>query len=161
MNDILQLQSESEILPIQLDVAKNYLRVDFDFDNQLITKLLRTAIRNCESYIGKTILEKTYILSIYKNREKIALPYPPVISINSVVGASNYTYDDVANILKISGNLQERVDVNYTAGMPYIMDEIEQGILIHTAKMYEDKTGATSIPDASIAIYQKYREIRI
>ncbi|MDR3289772.1 MAG: head-tail connector protein [Rickettsiales bacterium] len=158
MNDILNLQNESNILPISLATIKNYVRVDFANDDELLTKLLKTAIKNCESYIGKTIIEKTYILSVYEDRCKVKLPYPPVKNINEV--NMEYIYDDVANILSVNTGFN-RLDVNYTAGMNTIDDELVQGILMHVARMYEDKSGYSTMPQNSIFIYQKYKQIRL
>ena len=82
---ILNVKSESKELLIELSVVKNFLRVDFDNDDELITKLIKTATAQCETNINKTLVEKTYIYSIYDLKSNsILLPYPTIKSIEEI-----------------------------------------------------------------------------
>ena len=65
-NSILNLKTDALSLAVELAVVKNFLKVDFNDDDTLITKMIKTATTQCETFINKTLVEKTYIYSIYK-----------------------------------------------------------------------------------------------
>lgn len=162
-------------LPIELSVAKNFLKVDFDDDNELIIKLIRTAVNQCETIINKSIIKKTYVYSIYELKNKfVLLPYQPIDSIDSIkvvnvdntssaIDVSEFYLDKVGGILNFKSRPDNfyRLDIEYTAGLSEISDEIAQAILMHVARMYEDRSGYSPIPLNSMNIYRKYKQIKI
>ncbi|MDR1561240.1 MAG: head-tail connector protein [Holosporaceae bacterium] len=100
MQLVLIKEPESEI--ITLEEAKEYLRIDHDFDNALISNLIKTTRETMESIIQKSVLRQTweYILdndsvrrfdpdsydhpSIFCDITRIPLPKSPVIRVISV-----------------------------------------------------------------------------
>ena len=81
-NPILSIENTSESLALTLDFVKSYLRVDFEEDDELIAKLIKTATSQCEKYINKSLIEKTYIYSLYKIMNDILyLPFGPIKNI--------------------------------------------------------------------------------
>ena len=78
-NSILNLKTDALSLAVELAVVKNFLKVDFNDDDTLITKMIKTATTQCETFINKTLVEKTYIYSIYKlENTSIFLPFSPI-----------------------------------------------------------------------------------
>lgn len=69
--------------PITLAQAKNYLRVDFDDDNDLITALIVTARTRLEKYAGVAMSARTLQVVAYVD-EFIELPYAPLNTITLV-----------------------------------------------------------------------------
>lgn len=170
---IINVLTEQDANIIDLAEIKNFLRIDFDDDDNLLKELLKTAVKQCELYISKSLSEKNYKLSVYEcTTNTLNLPYPPVISVNSItiidkynnnIEYTNYLLDTISNKI-IFRNLPSnfyRIDIIYTSGYTKIPDDIKQGILFHISKMYEDKVGYSPIPKASLGIYKNYKTMRI
>jgi uncharacterized phiE125 gp8 family phage protein len=176
---VITVSEESSILPLDISKVKEFLKVDYDDDeaeDQIITRAFKTAINQCEAKINKSIIEKTYICSIYNSLKgnKIYLVYGTVSLIVNIkylnknnelitVDSGDYfldSMDDCVIFKNIPSNFY-RLDIVYKAKFGNVSDEILQAILFHTAKIYEDKTGYCQIPKASMNIYKKYREVRI
>ena len=151
-NSILNLKTDALSLAVELAVVKNFLKVDFNDDDTLITKMIKTATTQCETFINKTLVETITSITITNN------------------DFTTYTLDsDLYNLDTIGGvvNLKEklnnfyRIDIEYTAGLTSINDELVQALLMHIARMYEDRSGYSPIPTNSANIYRKYKQIRI
>ncbi len=69
--------------PITLAEAKNYLRVDFDDDNDLISSLITSARVRLEKYAGVAMTARTLQVVAYVD-EFIELPYAPINTISKV-----------------------------------------------------------------------------
>lgn len=174
-NPILNVKIESDELSIELSVVKNFLKVDFDNDDELISKLIKTATTQCETNINKTLIEKTYVYSIYDLKSNsILLPYPTIKSIEEIrlVGIDGsskvlteveYYLDTVGGMINLNNKPSSvyRMDIEYTAGLSTINDELIQGLLMHIARMYEDRSGYSPIPLNSLNIYKKYKQVRL
>ncbi|HSQ97992.1 MAG TPA: hypothetical protein VLL98_04715 [Rickettsiales bacterium] len=104
----------------------------------------------------------------------VVLPYYPIKSIVEIdsialdgtittIASSDYTLDDVGGILNFTNKPENfyRLDIEYEAGLTTVNDELIQALLMHIARMYEDRTGYSSIPNNSLNIYKKYRQIRL
>jgi uncharacterized phiE125 gp8 family phage protein len=162
---------------LSLSETKTFLRVDTSDDDDTITRIIKTATGQCELYIGKSLITKKYKLSLYGKAENfILLPYGPVQSIDSVkkvdeeaneevVSSDNYHLDAESNKIILGGNLYGyKIEVIYISGYGVasdVPDDIKQGLLMHIAKMYDDRNGYSSIPQASIYIYNRYRSVKI
>lgn len=172
---ILNIKSITAGLSVDLITVKNFLKIDFDNDDNLITKLIQTATTQCETQINKTLIEKTYVYSLYEIKEKsIILPYPPIKSIISIkiidsdgnsttVESPLYYLDLIGGII----NFKEkpinfyRIDIEYIAGLNEINNELTQALLMHITRMYEDISGYSPIPLNSLNIYKKYKQIKL
>lgn len=163
--------------PISLIEAKTFLRVDTTEDNDLITRLIKTATGQCELYTKKSLVTKKYKLSLYEKAENyVKLPYGPAQSIESIkkideeanaelINPDNYNLDTESSRIILKTNLYEyKIEIIYTTGYGDASDvpeDIKQGLLMHIAKMYDERNGYSPIPQASIYIYNRYREIKI
>lgn len=70
-------------IPITLDQAKLFLRVDGTADDTLITALIEQSLDLIEEYLNTSIIEATVIV-LASIRLTLELPYGPVISITTV-----------------------------------------------------------------------------
>ncbi len=86
-----------DIEPITLEEAKSHLHIELDYTDEdaLITSLIRTARRLCESYSGRSFMTQERVIKMdrfpsceYYNRSRlpngITVPYGPIQSIDSV-----------------------------------------------------------------------------
>lgn len=88
-----------ETEPITLDEAKAHLKIDDDFNSEdaLITSLIRTARRMCESYSGRSFLTQERIIkmdrfpscgsNIYSRARRgdgMTVPYGPIQTIDAI-----------------------------------------------------------------------------
>ena len=174
-NPILNIKEDSTILPIELTTVKNFLKVDFDEDDELIKKMIKTAIIQCETNINKSISKKTFVYSIYEiKNNSLILPYSPINSIESIkiiylnqtqsiLSDNEYFLDSVGGILNFKNRPSNfyRIDIEYKAGLTSLNDELIQGLLMHIARMYEDRSGYSPIPLNSLNIYKKYKQVRL
>lgn len=172
---IINIISEEENTIITLNEIKNFLRIDFSDDDDLLKKSLNTATKQCEIAISQTLNKKTYKLSFYNQVNKIVkLNNPPIINITSVktvdtegkeieINQDLYNLDIISGILIFKCQLNNfyRIDIVYSAGYENVPEDLKQGILFHVAKMYEDKCGYSPIPKASFNIYKNYKTIRL
>lgn len=170
---IINILNELDTSIIDLSEIKNFLRIDFDEDDNLLNRLLKSAIKQCELYISRSITQKTYRLSLYNRVGKfINLLYFPVTNVTSIdiidknnntIKFKNYTFDQISNKVTLNNIPTNfyRIDITYEAGYTKIPDDIKQALLFHVAKMYDDKIGYSPIPKASLNIYKNYKIIRM
>jgi uncharacterized phiE125 gp8 family phage protein len=72
--------------PVDIETAKNHLRVDIDDDNALIQSLITAAREYCESFTLRAITTQTleYMLDTFPDGP-ILLPRPPLINVDSIM----------------------------------------------------------------------------
>ena len=171
---IIKTIKESQDLPIQLEDIKLFLKVDYEDEDDIIIRAFKTAIKQCEMMIGQTIIEKTYLYSTYKiTKNNIQLLYGPVKNIESVkilnknyeeiqLKDKDYFFDNINDKIIFKNNIDfYRIDITYSAIKTDINDDLKQAILIHTAKIFEDRLGYSSIPQSVINIYKNYKITRL
>lgn len=170
---ILNIKSYSSIPIIELSEVKNFLKVEFEEDDNLIKNLINTAIFQCEKIINKSLLEKTYIYSIYTYQKKIILPYPTIKTINkieiitknnsSLLDTNEYFIDNVSNSIIFKNNIQSvyRIDIEYTTNSNLIENDLKQALLMHIAQLYENRNGNFTMPNNVLNIYYQHKNIKI
>lgn len=175
---VINLITDATTDPLTLTEVKNFLRVDISTDDSLITRIIKTAVKQCELYTQKTLITKTYKYSFYTSiRQAVKLLYTPVQSITSiktvdeeneetVVNSGSYFVDTVGGILNfntVPANFY-RIDITYITGYGNsandVPEELKQAMLIHIARMYDDKNGYSILPKTSLDIYKKFRSVR-
>jgi uncharacterized phiE125 gp8 family phage protein len=176
---IINLVTDAEAGPLELAEVKNFLRVDESIDDNLIAKLIKTATKQCELYTGKTLITKTYRCSFYNSIEySVNLLYSPIqsiVSIKTVDAKNNETLiDDASYFADMAGGILNfnavpanfyRIDITYIAGFGNVANEVpedlKQAMLIHIARMYDDKSGYSLLPTSCLEIYKKYKLMRL
>lgn len=176
---VINLITDATTDPLTLTEVKNFLRVDITTDDTLITRIMKTAIKQCELYSGKTLITKTYKYSFYvSTKQAIKLLYAPIQSVSliktvdeenseTMVDSGSYFVDIVGGILNfktIPANFY-RLDITYVAGYgdnaSDVPEELKQAMLIHIARMYDDKNGYSILPKTSLDIYKKHKSVRL
>lgn len=170
---ILKILQEDSSLPITLDEVKLFLKIDYDEEDELIKRALKTAIKQCEFLIGQTLIEKKYLYSIYKSNKKyVNLPYGSIKDVISVKLIDNgnkekdindYFIDTVANRIVFDNIFSNfyRLDIIYTASAITLSEDLKEAILLHTLKIFEDKLTYSPIPTFSLNVYKNYKIKRL
>ncbi len=174
----IKIIKESDILPMELPEIKQFLKIDYDDENEdnVIKRSFKSAIKQCELLIGQSIVEKQYQYSFYnKISEFIKLIYGPVKNVENIkiikknnmekiVDDKSYFFDDISDKIFFKNSTPTdyyRLDIIYNAGITQITEDLKQAILFHTTKIYEDKGGYSPIPKASYNIYKRYKTQRL
>jgi uncharacterized phiE125 gp8 family phage protein len=106
----------NEILTVA-DV-KNYVRIDTDDDDPIITNMISQARIWCENYISKDIVPKNRTYYLDETNGLFDLPFSPVDSVISVtsggqnIGYTEYGLDDLS--IELDGGPSSNVKVTYT-----------------------------------------------
>lgn len=175
---VVEITTDSINIPIKIEDVKNFLRIDSINDDELLTRLIKSATKKCESYIGKSLITKTYKIS-FENcvLSKVKLPYGPVQSISSVtskdslgnieiIAPENYSLNTTTNTATFNyAVVNHIIEITYASGYGDlemdIPEDIKQGLLFHIARLYDDRGGYSKIPNASTSLYSQYKNVRI
>ena len=170
---ILKILEEDSALPIDLEEVKLFLKIDYDDENEIVKRAFKTAIKQCEYLINKTLVSKKYSYSIYKlDKRYIDLPYGPIDKIidlklltknNTEKEINNYFVDNSSDRIVFENTFDNfyRIDIIYTSLALVMGEDLKQAILLHTAKIYEDKLTYSPVPPFSINVYKNYKLKRL
>jgi len=81
-----KVTTDSGAEPVTINDVKQFLKIDFENDDDLIASLIVSARNWCEKYTSRTFIAKT-VTGHFEgdgNDGKINLPYPPIDSVTSV-----------------------------------------------------------------------------
>lgn len=70
--------------PVGVKEVKNFLKIDFENDDELIASLIVSAREWCEKYTSRAFIGQTLKAHFQEHSEIVRLPYAPIISISSV-----------------------------------------------------------------------------
>jgi len=161
-----QVVSESGSEPITNTYLKNFIRVDFSTDDDIITSVIKSARMLVEQFIGQALVTKS-LKSYFYNFEardldgtyyNLELPFSPVTV--GVDGTETATTDFVSTgleeknirvnrILSLTQGTNQGYIVEYTASNSAIAEPIKQAIAMLAGEMYENRQD--SAVDVSIA----------
>ena len=80
----LSLVSAATDLPVSLADVKEFLRVDTDDENGLISGLIQTATETVEADTGRVLVSQTWRIKFAAPSGDVCLPLAPVTSITSL-----------------------------------------------------------------------------
>lgn len=166
-------QPDSE--PISLAEAKLFLRVDHSDDDALIATLISAVRSHAEEYLRKSLASQTWKLT-YEDYAPLCTPLPhgPVMEILSVirrdrqgiatiVDAATYHLNARADQLHFDSMVMAyEVEVLYEAGYGEVEEvpaSVRQGMLLHLATLYENRTGGIDLPAATLTLYKPHRAV--
>lgn len=172
---LIKILQETGVEPITIGLAKKYLRIRSDHDDELIIQLIKAVRIYAEKYIRISLISKDIELT-YTNTAlhgSITMPYPPIISINNItiidinqninlISQDNYALE--GDILNICGYLQcATIKIEYKAGYTKVSDDIKTAMLSHMSSMYADRGNLKQGPPpaAATATYDQYKIRRI
>jgi uncharacterized phiE125 gp8 family phage protein len=151
----LKIITEPTQEPITLAQAKEHLRVDGTDEDDVISNLILTARKYCETYQNRAYAQQTIELTLDNwpdCLEPIELPRPPLISVESV---KYYTTDNAENVWDISqyyvdyDNEPGRISPNYSVIYPSDVLRPINGIKVrytagYAPKIINNSDGSTS-----------------
>jgi uncharacterized phiE125 gp8 family phage protein len=181
---MLTLRVSSEQQPLTITEVKAHLRLDSDEENDLLQSLVMIATDMVESYLGMTLIEKTWTWTHapladgaegQSNGEVvIVLPMGPLVDVISVtrlqpngnrLPLSRYHVDRYARRPKVRCFSNQPVEVLFSCGfgtLPrHIPPILRHGMMTLVAHFYENRTGEFEIPKIVKALLQPYRNISI
>lgn len=127
---------------ITLGDVKNYVRIDSDDDNAIITNMITQARIWCENYISRDIVPKNRTYYMDSTSGLFDLPFAPVATIESVTvegEAATYTeygLDDLS--IELDGGPSNNVKITYTtAGLNNGL--IKQALLQMVSNLYDNR----------------------
>ena len=147
--------------PLNLSEVKDWLRVDGDDDDSLITNLITQVRELVESYLGTSIALQDITLTTGNGGSGITLPYQPIASITSVQDddGNDVSYDWNGYMLSFNnmiisvtaGSTPDHFTVVYEAGYATIPAGLKLGLLEVIAWLYENRGDAGKL---NYMIYQ-------
>lgn len=146
----IQFTDESQYIePYNLDDFKDYARIDFDTDDNLLTIFLKAARIDIERYLGKSLGIRTIALTALKLPKNYVLPYGPVQSITTT------GYTKVGDILKEGGT---DVVIEYVSNANLVNDSITKAIYTQALHYYESRNKfsqlqGTVVDEVKISLY--------
>lgn len=148
---------ESEKSIISLIELKNYLRIDHDFDENILKKIIHSSTIMIENYLEKSLCYQQWrcILPSLKSKS-IFLKFGPIERIlsiqhgNKFICEKDYTFNRDTSVINFKNVLiaEEQLTIEYMAGGDVFIDEnIRQALLILSARQYEDRIAPQTLFD--------------
>lgn len=103
--------------PVSRTEAKLHLRVDGNEEDDLIDSLLVTARIHCENVSRRAFVTRTCTVDLWGWHDLIALPYPPLASVVSIV------YTDAAGAPHTLPSMVYGVDTHSEPGLVYLAQD--------------------------------------
>lgn len=175
---VLKRLTDAAEEPLSLTEVKTYLRIEGEYEDELLTSMIKAATNSAENYMSNSILNKKY-QAVYDNyvAEENLLPKQPVTSITEVRKIAS---DDSVSVIPSnqyflsSGNEKiifihcpsgKRIEIDFFAGLASsasgLPHTIKQALLCHIANMYERKVASSNVPELSKQIYNSYKKVRL
>lgn len=157
--------------------VKNYMRIEGNYDDDLINSLIDAAIMAAENFTKLTIITRRieFVCNI-KNQQNFQLKYQPIkelikITLTNSDGSAielqsrQYHLDMARSLLYLNKKLENcQLMVEYFTGYDRINipASIRHGILMHIAEMYDrERQNATSLSTEVKNLYLAYRQLKI
>ena len=156
-----------------LEEVKNYLRISYEYDDQLIVNLMEAAVDSAEKFTGLSLYRRQIVCNIKNAHSSIRLKYIPVMDIQEVYSLNkndkhkitdSFGYIETENLRLhfMDGYIGEDIQIEYVAGYNNnIPRSIQHGILMHIASMYEHTEDGVNLSSKIRDLYIPYRAIKI
>lgn len=175
MQQKIELLQSDKANFIALNKAKQYLRINHNYDDELISDMLEVAACEAENFMGKSLKKSTWKLSCFGEiPQKIYLNHGPVNKIESIkiiknngeeiyISHQNYFLDFFKENLYLRGSYICNIgEIVYSTGYPqeYLPSSIKQGMLEHLAKLYDLRGADYAMPLSAKSLYQSHKVMR-
>jgi uncharacterized phiE125 gp8 family phage protein len=164
----LKLIEKSEENFIELPVAKSYLRIHHDLEDELLNRLIHAATTWVEESTGKTLTPKTWQYT--HNNSRFFLPNPPVLEILEVKLKGKKLNPDQYTVTHAHGRTSIEVPftwqknslcVTYKTGYGPALKDIPptlyQAVLTTLAYLYENRSPqGTEAPSTTVTPWIQY-----
>ncbi len=168
-------------VPVALDEAKAFLRVEGSREDALIAGFIRSAAESCEAFTGRALIAREVREIVAGNGAWARLAATPVRAIEAVAGLAADGSEIVLPVQAYAvdvdsggdgwvrvrgGDGFKRAAVRFTAGMAEdwngIPEPLRQGIVRLAAHLYAARGEAEAPPPASIAaLWRPWRRVRV
>ena len=128
---------EDYVEPYDLEDFKDYSRIDFDTDDNLIELFLKSARQNIEQYLQKSLGIRTINLIALNLPKNYKLPFGPIESITTE------GYNLFGDLLKEGG---KEINITYVSNASLVNEAIKQAIYRQAYHYYENREANTK-PD--------------
>lgn len=169
--------SKSPTEPITLTRAKEYLRVENDLEDELITDFIKYAREYAENFINRPILTTTYEagLTYSEYLKGVTLPVP-LLSVGEIKRVSDnftmvlntdYTVDIHTGKICFKTNIVDEeegypVTISYTSGFSEVPGHIIRALLFTIGFWYENREDALrKLPTAAEQLMYFERDIPV
>ncbi len=140
--------------PVSLKEVKDFSRIDFSTDDEMLKNLIKAARKYCEDLTGISFISKTYKIKVRPADLSILIPVMPV---TAVVAVSTVWEEDGTEVLltkdsdyyEIGGDRLEirlaSLEVGYdilievTAGHTTLPDELRMAVLMAVDELYNSR----------------------
>ena len=126
---------------LNLTETKNWLRVDVNVDDTLISGLIYQARDIIENFLG-LCLDETEITAVTYNTYSFELPYQPVtelISVKTWSGQTDLTYSFDQMYVSIEESYGDSLEVRWKAGYTNLPQGLKSAWLQTIAYLYEHR----------------------
>lgn len=165
--------------PLTLSEVKNYLRIEGEDEDALISNWISQARENCEGFTGKALISQIWRASYKPTKSTLIVPGPvrELITINHVVddvatpleeGDFHLERDSGRDYLVLDRDLKSgKVEIEFRAGFGEDWNgvplSLRQGMLRLVAHnhRFRDMIDAPALPAAVVALWRPYRVMRI
>jgi len=148
--------------PVTLQEVKNWLRIDLDDDDDILTMLITAARETLEAYTNVSFISRVVKATIKNQLGGYPLPYGPVgdiISFTDKDGEDITDYEITGTDFKqVETAFFDPVTVEYNAGYSVPPTDFKTAILCQVALMYENR-GEATISGSAKALLSKYRRV--
>lgn len=164
----VKIVADAVVEPVSLTDAKNWMRVSYDSDDDLISDLIASARQHIEklcsvSFVNKLISANIELTGSVPNVWMVDVPYGPLVCVNELKFKSGFTTYDILvkdEDYEIIGNKiwlysQGIYTITYQAGYGSMPDDIKNDILTLVAWAYENR-GKKFLGDAKSGYMNLY-----
>lgn len=163
--------------PITLAEAKLYLRVDGSMEDTLIGNMITVARMAAEAYLARSLVTQIWKLGyddyLLSHTRLLMSPVQSITSVTLVARDDTTTTVDNSTfylnarkdtLIFDASPFAHRVEVVYVAGYgnaSAVPEAIKQGMYLHIAALYANRSAKGAIPDTAITLYAPYRVVRL
>jgi uncharacterized phiE125 gp8 family phage protein len=180
----LKRTAEPATLPVTLAEAKAQCRLLEDDEDDLIDGLIAAATAMVEDYLGRSLVQQTWQLTLDGFADRIILPRGPVTSVSSLtcldaagaaqnVAGANWLFDnsgDPQAIVRqpsgswpVPGAFANPIVITYVAGYAAVPASIKHAILMLVANWFTNRetlltgTIVAEMPFSTMALLENHR----
>lgn len=132
--------------PVSLVDVKAYMKMEDDYDDALITVLIKAARRIVEQYTNTNCTSRAVTCTLNNDNGGTYLPYGPVYGAVTGTDADGNTVEVVTSGTKWKQLISPRgiVTLSYTGGYPTCPDDFVDAIKAQVVFLYENRGDGTT-----------------
>lgn len=135
--------------PVEINEAKNYLRVDIDEDDGYITSLITSARQHIETISNISLIEKEVVIEVSPSNG-VALPFEPFKEIVSVKVAgenfehykTHFNYEGTCAVEFLQAP-SDTAEITFISGFSETPKPLWQAILLLVSHWYDNREVVT------------------